>query len=120
MKPPDEADRTLILMAFIIGISQECIGRSISSNPLVFPYKERDMIACIFVVYVSLDLGASFPILALALPMEKMRIDRIILIHRGRREILLRFIEVYQEDIRLFVFEILYTLSEFNADLEDK
>ena len=113
MQPPYKADRSLILMAFMIGVSQEGKGRSISSNPFVFPDKKRNMIICFLVVDVSLDLGAGFPILALTLPVEEVSINGVVLIHCGRGEILFRFIKVYQEDIRLFVFEIFDALSEF-------
>lgn len=113
MQPPDEADRSLILMTDVVCISQEGVRSSVCADPLVFPDKERNMIYSFLVVNVSLNPYTGFPILALALPVEKVGIYRIILIHRGRGEILLRFVEVDQEDIRQLIIKIFDTLAEF-------
>ena len=88
MQPPHKADRSFFLMFIVIGIPQENIGCCISANSLVFPDKKRDVIVCFLMVDVSLNPDTGFPILALVLPVEKLGIYRIILIHRGRGEIL--------------------------------
>ena len=62
--------------------------------------KQRNVVLRFFVMYISLNLGAGFPVLTLALPVEEVGINRVILIHRGRGKVLLRFIEINEEDIR--------------------
>ena len=88
MKPPDKTDWSLILMADIVCIPQKGVRSSIGTDPLVFPDKELNVIVGFLMLDVSLNPDTGFPILALVLPVEKLGIYRIILIHRGRGEIL--------------------------------
>jgi hypothetical protein len=89
MKPPYKADRTLIFMADVICISQESIGSCVSSDPLIFSDKQGNVIAGFLVVDIPLYLCACFAVLALALPMEEMGVNRIVFVHSRRRKILL-------------------------------
>ena len=89
MQLPYKTDRAFIFVADVVGVSQESIGSGVGADPLVFPDEKRNVITDFLVVDVSLDLGAGFTILALALPVEEVGVDRVVLVHGGGGEILL-------------------------------
>ena len=91
-------------MADVVCISQESIRGSVCPDPFIISDKKRNMIADILVVDVPLDLITGFAVLALALSVEEVGIDRVVLIHGGRRKVLLGFIQINQEKMKFYLF----------------
>ena len=48
---------------------------------------------------------------ALGLRVSEALTDRVIVVHRGRREVLLRFVERDEEDVQILITEIEHTFA---------
>ena len=99
-------------MTHVIRVAEKHVSRRIAAIALIFPYKQRDRVTRLLMVNVSLDLCTGIPVVTLALPVEQLRTDCIIIVHRGWREFFLRLIQVNEKNIRRLLRKILHALPE--------
>ena len=108
MQFPDKRNRLAALMTHGLRVAEKHVSRRIAAIALIFPYKQRDRVTRLLMVNVSLDLCTGIPVVTLALPVEQLRTDCIIIVHRGWREFFLRLIQVNEKNIRRLLRKILH------------
>ena len=101
-------------MFYIAGRTQEGIGRCTICNPVILKFtdKKQDFAALFTVMDIPLACGSRIRSRALALPMEQGVIDRIVVIHRGRRIVLIRLVEGDKEHIQFLIRQPLHALTD--------
>jgi hypothetical protein len=82
---------------------------------LVFPHEEQDLMTVFSMVNVALPRRALHAGCALALPVEQRAVDGIVLVHGRRRKVLLRLVQVDQEQVQLLILQVFDALPEFLA-----
>lgn len=100
-------------MLYIVCFSQKSVntGSAADAVRLVFPYKQQEKCSFLSMVDVSLSGGGIVRRRTLALPMEKLFADRIVLIHCRRRIILVRLVECDKGNVNFLIRQILYAFA---------
>ena len=112
VQPPHDIHGPAALVTDIICCTKECIRCGTASILFELADKQEYFAALLLVVNVALA-GRRISIgRGLALPMEQVGADCIIIVERGRRIILVCLVERDQQDIRFLVLEILHALTQ--------
>ena len=92
-------------MLYIVRSPEVGIGcsRIADAIRLKFADKEQNTAAALLVVDVTLTGRRLLSRGALALPVEKCLVDRVVVVHGGRRIVLVGLIEGHKEDIQLLL-----------------
>lgn len=105
IQAPGDVHRLAALVLYIVRGSEIGIGRSRIADAirLEFADKEQNTAAARLVVDVTLPGRRLLSRGALALPVEKCLVNRVVVVHGGRRIVLIRLIEGHKEDIQLLL-----------------
>ena len=114
IQTPGDVHRLAALVLYVVRNSEIGIGRSRIADAvrLKFADKEQDTAAALPVVDVTLTGRGLLSRGALALPVEQCLIDRVIVVHGGRRIVLVGLIQGHKEDIQLLLRKPFNTLAD--------
>ena len=102
-------------MLDIVSSAQKGVGRRPGKIIFGLPHKQQNLAAALPMVDVALSGGRSLRCGALALPVEQVFIDRIIMVHRGGGIIFIRFVQRYKEHIHLLIGKVPHTDTRHSA-----
>ena len=110
---PSDIHRFFAVVLYIVRCAEIRIGGSASGNTirLEFTYKQQNTAAFLAMVNVSLTGGRILCRCTLALPMEQLTVDGIVVVHRGRRVVLVCLIQGHKEHVDVLLWQPLHTLT---------
>ena len=112
VQPPHDIHRLAALVADVIRCAEERVRRSAAGVLLKFADKQQYFTALLLMMDVALASSRFSIGSRLALPVEEAGADRVIVVQRCGRIVLICLVERDQQDIRFLVLEILHALAQ--------
>ena len=97
----------------IVGRTKTGVGPGGAGEPvgLVFAHEQQNPAAALFVVDVALAGGGTLRRGALALPVEQLVADGIVVVHRGRGIVLVGLVQRHEEQVQILFRQPLHPLA---------